>query len=231
MGHGTDLAAGRGGLPVSGSVEIIAHRGANREAPENTLEAFEKALDAGVDGIELDIQFSGDRVPVVHHDPMISRTPIAGLSVDELRRLKSVPTLAEVLELVRYRCQVYVEVKARPATDGVVRQLEAYPALGAIHSFDHRIASAVSRSSHVPTGILLVSYLVDVVGAMSAAFARDLWQQADFIDADLVREVHNAGGRVIAWTVNDAERARELISLGVDGICTDVPREILHVKS
>ncbi|HWP72210.1 MAG TPA: glycerophosphodiester phosphodiesterase, partial [Gemmatimonadaceae bacterium] len=56
-------------------VEIVAHRGANREAPENTLPAFRRAIELGVHGIELDGQYTRDHIPVVHHDPALSRSP------------------------------------------------------------------------------------------------------------------------------------------------------------
>ena len=74
----------------------------------------------------------------------------------------------------------------------------------------------------LPSGILSVSYLVDPQGALRAANARDYWQEASMIDESLVDAVHNARGRVIAWTVNDPDQARRLASMGVDGICTDV---------
>jgi glycerophosphoryl diester phosphodiesterase len=207
--------------------EIIAHRGANREAPENTLAAFEKALDIGVNGIELDVQFSRDGVPLVHHDPAIAGQPIIGMSVAEVQSLKPVPALADVIALVNGRCKLYVEVKAKEATMAVIELLAPHADWCAIHSFDHRIPGVASTFEEIPAGILLVSYLVDVVHAMDAAGARDVWQQADFIDAALVYAVHKAQGRVIAWTVNDPERARQLVDLGVDGICTDIPREIM----
>ena len=229
MGHGTDLAAGMGRNPVKHSVEIIAHRGANREAPENTLPAFEKALAMGVDGIELDVQITSDGVPIIHHDPVVGGQPIVGMTVAELKKLKPAPTLAEVLTLVNGQCRLYVEVKAPTATDAVIHLLAPHHEWCAIHSFDHRIAAVASLFTECPTGILLVSYLVKTVPAMEAANARDVWQQADFVDRALVTDVHLAGGRVIAWTVNDANRARELIDLGVDGICTDLPREMLPV--
>jgi glycerophosphoryl diester phosphodiesterase len=58
---------------------------------------------------------------------------------------------------------------------------------------------------------------------MQAAGARDLWQHWTVVDAALVDAVHAAGGRVVVWTVNDVDAARDLAALGVDGICTDVP--------
>jgi glycerophosphoryl diester phosphodiesterase len=93
-----------------------------------------------------------------------------------------------------------------------------------VHSFDHRIARQVSElAPDIPTGILQTSYLVDPIRAMRDAGARDLWQHWELIDEVLIRNVQAAGGRVIAWTVNDAELASRLIQWGIDGICTDLP--------
>jgi len=58
---------------------------------------------------------------------------------------------------------------------------------------------------------------------MHDADARDLWQHWELIDPELVERVHGDAGRVIAWTVNEGDVARRLLSWGVDGICTDVP--------
>ena len=77
--------------------------------------------------------------------------------------------------------------------------------------------------------MLLSSYLVNTVAAMDAAHATDLWQQASYIDASLVADVHAAGHRIIAWTVNDLDQVRGLMAMGVDAICTDIPREIRAV--
>jgi glycerophosphoryl diester phosphodiesterase len=213
---------------VNRTPEIIAHRGANREAAENTIAAFGRALELGADGVELDVHLSADGVPVVHHDFLLrDGHRIAELTRTDLRAAGAVPTLQEVLEFIDARCRLYVEIKAAAAVDEACALLSPRREWCAIHSFDHRIAlRAHERVPEIETGILLVSYLVDSVGALRAAGARDLWQQADFVDEGLVKNVHGAGGRVIAWTVNDVGRARDLRAIGVDGICTDVPAVI-----
>ena len=108
-------------------VEIVAHRGANREAPENTLPAFRRAIEMGVQGIELDVQYTRDNVPVVRHDPTLdprsaggTRPSISSLTLDEVRALSDAPTLDEVLELVDGRCRLYSEIKASEAVAAVV---------------------------------------------------------------------------------------------------------------
>jgi len=219
----------RQGIPGKIGVEIIAHRGANREAPENTIPAFERALDIGVHGIELDVHVTRDSVPIVHHDPVLpDGGRIDRMASVDLERRTDAPTLSQVLELVHGRCHLYVEIKAPAAVIPSVELLNGMTEWCSVHSFDHRIA-LVSRSllPDMTTGILLVSRLVDPAYALHAAKSTDLWQHADYIDSDLIAEAHSEGARVIAWTVNEVSRARELKAIGVDGICTDSPRELL----
>lgn len=223
------------------TVELVAHRGAPRERRENTLASFARALAHGADGVELDVHFSSDGVPVVHHDPALgpnasahAGSALGELSADTIRAIEvapdaTVPLLGEVAALVGTRATLYVEVKAS-ASDADLRAVLAAlaPEPGvpapryAVHAFDHRIAQRTAVvAPGVPTGILSESYLVDTVGALRAARARDLWQHWSQVDAALVNEVHAAGGRVVVWTVNDPVRARRLAALGVDALCTD----------
>ena len=219
------------------SPELIGHRGAPRERTENTLPAFERALALGADGIELDVHLTRDGVTVVHHDAIPRAmdatderptVPIAELELATLRALEfpdgsRIPTLAETLEVVAGRATVYVEIKAPAATETAVREIRAARARAAVHAFDHRVALAVrALAPSLPTGILLDSYLVDPAAALRAAGARDWWQRWEMIDAPLVQRVHEAGGRVVAWTVNDADAAARLARLGVDALCSDV---------
>ena len=220
----------RQGSPWKTGVEIIAHRGANREAPENTIPAFQRALDIGVHGIELDVHVTRDNVPIVHHDAVLpDGGRIDRMDSADLVRRTDAPRLSDVLDLINGRCRLYVEIKTPTAAVPSVELLKELTAWCSIHSFDHRIA-LVSRSllPDMTTGILLVSRLVDLVHALHAAKATDVWQHADYIDSDLIAEAHSEGARVIAWTVNDVSRARALKAIGVDGICTDTPGELFE---
>jgi glycerophosphoryl diester phosphodiesterase len=209
--------------------EIIAHRGANREAPENTIPAFERALDLGVNGIELDVHVTRDNVPVVHHDAVLpDGGRIDHLDSADLERRTDAPTLAQVLDLVNGRCHLYVELKAADALVPSIDLLRDKTAWCSLHSFDHRLAvQARVLCPNLTTGILLVSRLVDLPHAFHTAKATDIWQHADYIDPGLVGDAHGEQRRVIAWTVNDVAQARTLVAMGVDGICTDTPRDIL----
>jgi glycerophosphoryl diester phosphodiesterase len=218
--------------------EAIAHRGVRDRYPENSLPAFQAAIDAGADAIELDVHATRDGVVVVHHDaalPAESRSPDAGRAIAaldfsdladfELAPGIAIPTLEEVLQAVAPPSHVYIEIKAPEIEALVAKLLVQSPAARgrcAVHSFDHRIArkfGALARS--VPTGILEVGYPVDPPSLLHAANARDLWQQCEFIDQELVTGIHAAGGRVIAWTSNDRLEWERLRKMGVDGICTD----------
>jgi glycerophosphoryl diester phosphodiesterase len=219
------------------TLEVIAHRGIRDRYPENSLPAFEAALDAGADGIELDVHATRDGVVVVHHDPVLPRAidspiagrPIASLELSELDSFElapgvGLPTLEEVIRAVGERAALYIEIKA-PQVEALVAQvISAAPTAtrSAVHSFDHRIAlKFASIAPRVPTGILEVGYPVDASSLLSAARARDLWQACEFIDDELVTAIHALGGRVIAWTCNDPEQWARFRSIGVDGICTD----------
>ena len=213
-------------------MEIIAHRGVPRQQPENSLPGFELAVRQKVHGIELDVHATKDGVVVVHHDPNIRHGPLINtLTLTELHRYPlapdvEIPTLAAVLDRMARAVPppvVYVEVKGKGIEEAVVEVLDFARVPTAVHAFDHRIAARVtSISENIPTGILLDSYLIDPAAALRAAGARDYWLQWGFIDRDLVRRVHDVGGRVIAWTVNEPSDAAALEALGVDAICSDV---------
>ena len=234
---GASAGGSRGTTPP----EMIAHRGASRERRENTLPAFARALELGVDGIELDTHATRDGVVVVHHDfvpaadppaPSLAGVPFHSLTAADVARFRfadgsGIPTLNEVIDLVGIRATLYVELKARRIEREVIACFAGKRARWAVHSFDHvAIRRTRSVSSRARTGILLASYMVEPEAALKTAYAQDYWQSGDLIDADLVERVHKATGRVIAWTVNTPERAAELTEMGVDGICTDDVRLI-----
>ncbi len=210
--------------------EIIAHRGLPRERTENTLESFALALARGADALELDVHATRDGVVVVHHDPalaaphthVLAERDYASVAALELRGGGRAPTLASVLALAA-SASTYVEIKASGIEDAVLAVLDEAPGPVAVHAFDHRVAAAMAeRAPRLRRGVLLSSYLLDLPHVLRGARAQDLWQHWSMIDEPLVGAAHDAGCRVIAWTVNDAEAAARLARLGVDGLCTDV---------
>jgi glycerophosphoryl diester phosphodiesterase len=222
---------------------LIAHRGAPRERPENTLPSFLRALELGADGIELDVHRSSDGVLVVHHDEVpraiapsgkFSGRRIDSLTFDELQGFAVggsalIPTLNEVLAVVKGRALLFIELKGAGAEEAVVEAIRASIAPGrcAVHGFDHSAVRRVHEMApEIRCGILFDRAPVDVAASMHESGALDVWPQWALVDAALVETVHAAGGRVIPWTVNRTEAARSLAALGVDALCTDVLPDI-----
>ena len=213
--------------------ERIGHRGAPREFPENTLPSFARAIELGADGIELDVHVASDGVPVVHHDPDVAtsggraKQPIVSMTSKELSRVElaprvCVPTLEQVLALAAGKATVYAELKGRDVEESAIAVIQKSRARCAVHSFDHAtIARAALIAPQLRRGILFDAYPVDIARSMRSASALDVWPQWELVDAPLVERVHDAGGRVIAWTVNSKADAERLIALGVDGLCGD----------
>ena len=216
--------------------EVIGHRGSPREFRENTLPSFARAFAAGAEGVELDVHATLDRVVVVHHDAVTNARPgdsgprvaIAENALGSVQAVlvasERIPTLAEVLDAAPDASTVYVEVKASGIEQEVVATIRSSGRRCAVHSFDHRVAHRIGElAREIPTGILQTSYPIDPIRPLRDAGARDLWQQWELVDEALVTRVHESGGRVIVWTVNDPDVASRLIDWRVDGICTDTP--------
>lgn len=212
---------------------IIAHRGASGHAYENSPASFKRAVELGADAVELDIHSTADGALLVHHDPevkgvgRISDLPRSAFDNHRLPNGEPIPVLSEVLQILK-GLAVWVEVKTlAPKWDGeLFRTLDGgpTPARYAVHGFDHRIVERLGRQRPgLQRGVLLASYLLDTVSVMRSAGADTVWMETHLIDADLVRVVHHANGRVVAWTANDDQEIRRLIGLGVDGICGNYP--------
>jgi glycerophosphoryl diester phosphodiesterase len=180
-------------------------------------------------------------VVVVHHDAVLPAYagPLAGAAIADLDwptvadatvgpAGERIPTLDAVFDAAAPHLTVYVEIKAAAIEQAVVDCLRRHTdRTAAVHSFDHRIAKVVhALAPEIPVGILTDSYLVDAPHALRSATARDYWPHRAMVDQALVDAIHDSGGRVIVWTVNDPADAVRLAALGVDGLCTDVVDEL-----
>lgn len=171
---------------------------------------------------------SGQQMPEKRgSDPSseIAARTYAELSALTLANGEQIPTLDDVLTMAAGRATVYVEVKGAAIERLVVECLARHPnTRTAVHSFDHRIPFAVGQLDHrVPLGILSSSYVLDLAHMINAAGARDLWQHTALVDQALVDTAHRAGARVVVWTENNFDHAIQLVQMGVDAICTDIP--------
>jgi len=226
----------------------IAHRGASAFAPENTMAAFEKAIELGADVIELDLHLTRDGELVVIHDDTLDRTTdgrgsVHGRSLQELRRLDAgrwfeegfagqrIPTLAEVLDCFAGKVPLALEVKAGSTffpgiEERVVAALRQRSAIeqAAIASFDH---FALRRLKEIEPALRTAALLVGRPVAMSAlagACAADAMAlEASLVTKTEVEACRAAGLQIVVWVVNDPAQMRHFIRLGVDGIITDRP--------
>ncbi len=169
--------------------------------------------------------------PSFRASAILPTCPAAAFANHRLANGEPLPTLDQALAALE-GLEVWIEVKNLSGQwDG--RFLEVLdrgptPARCAVHGFDHRIIARLGeRRAGLRRGVLLCSYLLDTVAAIGGTGAGTVWQEASLIDRGLVRSVHSAGLEIIAWTVNDEARARELARLGVDGLCGNFPDRLV----
>lgn len=218
-------------------MERIAHRGAKRELPENTLAAFARAYERGADAVELDVHCTADGVVVVHHDPNVGRRwagrALAEMTWNEVSAVEldgggRIPQLSTVLASTPGHATVYVEIKGANIERAVVDVIRASGARCAVHSFDHDAIVRVREiAPEIPRGVLFENADVDILAVAQLTDARDVWPHFKLIDAGLVERIHAVRSRVIAWTVNDRDVAARLAGLGVDGLCGDDVRLLI----
>jgi glycerophosphoryl diester phosphodiesterase len=229
--------------------QIVAHRGASREAPENTLAAYRRALAIGVDAVELDVHLAADGEAVVIHDFVLGRTvagsgPVGELTLADLRRLDAgrwfgeafagerIPTLAEALDLLR-GVRVIVEIKNGPIYyRGIAGRVVAevrntgHPAV-TVSSFDHPVLREVARlAPDLPTAILYSARPIDPVRLARDAGARLLHPQWTHLTPDAVAAAHSAGLGVETWTVDDPDHLERVLDTGVDAVMSNYPGRV-----
>ncbi len=213
-------------------VAVHGHRGARGRRPENTLAAFEYAIDAGADAIEMDIVLTRDGVPVVTHDAWPE------LSLAELReRMPSVPTLPEVLALAPHGGFLF-NIELKPSS-GAERLAELVAALTAplqgrvlVQSFDFGILKALRRHAPaVPQAALFEQTDEDFVSIARRAQVEFVSPEFHLVNAEKVQAAHDAGIQVITWTPNSAAAWAALIDAGVDALITDYPAELIEYRS
>ena len=238
---------------LGGAAPIVtAHRGYSAAAPENTLPAFQLAIDHGCERAELDVQMTKDGIVMVTHDANLRRCAgrngnIYNLTYDEVRRLDAgrwfgqkytgtrVPTLEEVLDQCKGRIQLNIEIKPNAATP----ELEAetvriiyekgfeHDCVITSQSYD-TLCKVKELAPEIQTGYILALG----VGSYYDLPAADFFSvESTFITPGMVQQIHLRGKTISAWTVNRQEDASDLLSLGVDDIITDKPEMVQQLMN
>ena len=225
------------------SLFVYAHRGASVEAPENTLAAFRRAIEAAADGIELDVHLASDGVPVVIHDETLDRTTdgsgaVAAHHAALLQSLDAgswfsphfagepLPTLEEALRLLAGRLRINLEVKEARAGLAVLDLLRVFPAADVvISSFDHALLAALRRTApDLPLAVLQATGNWRRALARAAALrACAFHPRANLVSRPLLAACRRMQLPVFAWTVDDVGQARALARAGVAGVFSNDP--------
>ncbi len=236
----------------------IAHRGAAGTRPELTAVAFERAIEIGVDMIELDVQLTRDGKLVVLHDLELGRT-VAGLGAVRDRQLAElqdldagswfapeyasarVPSLDEVLKITRGRVALNVEIKSPPddwqaTAHALLTSLQATTCgeTTLVSSFAMGALRAVrAAAGNVRLAVLWHHRLgeAEVFGHAEALAAEAIHPHYKLVNHRLVDDAHRRGLAVNTWTVNEVSRMRKLIDLGIDGIVSDHPERFADVAA
>ena len=210
----------------------IGHRGAKGYVAENTLASFQKAIELGCDGIELDVHLSLDKKVMVLHDESIDRTTAAKGLVkstlsSELKKL-NIPTLEEVLHLVNKKCFINIEIKDATATLEVLKLLQNYDVnLFQISSFNWNVLQEISElNPEIYLGILTDDDLENAVTFAKKINAKSINPYFKLLNLEQVTLLQKSGFDVFPWTVNDPSDIEKMKRFNVSGIISDFPDRI-----
>ena len=223
---------------------ITCHRGYSAEAPENTLPAFQAAIDIGADCAELDVQMTKDGVVMVSHDPSLLRCTgvnkrICDLSYDEVRALDAgsffdskfagtkIPTLQEVIDLCKGKIRLNIEIKnnadtpeleaevARLITENDILNESCVTCLSY-----HSLEKVKAANPAIRTGYILAFGIGNYYDLPAADFFS---VETTFITTSMVSKIHLLGKTVSAWTVDRSEDVTTLQEKQVDDLITGQP--------
>ena len=235
--------------------KIFGHRGYSGRYPENTLLAFEKALEVGVDGIEFDVHLTKDGEIVIMHDENIRRTCdgeglIKDMTFEELRSYNAaaswgdsmpaqkVPTLREYCELVKdagiiSNIELKTSVFEYPGIEKkVIDMVYEYGLQDSVifSSFNHEtVMRCAEIAPEIKRGLLVEDWLIEF-GAYAEKLGVQCCHPVLFcLRKDTVDEMHSHGMEINTWIVNEYEDIRRLADLGVDGLIGNYPDRMIEL--
>lgn len=238
----------------------IGHRGASGHEPENTLRSFKKAIELGADMVEADVWLSNDNKIVVIHDETVDRTTngqgqVKNFTLAELQKLNAglqekVPSLTELLALVKGYCQLNLEVKIKAVAQHLISELQNndFPFEDLLISSNHLdIISNIKKQ--IPA--LKTAW---VFKSIQSCFWQAVWslvmtlispvvhwhviRKLKFHNIEIINlyhslatkrfiaKLHRHNKRVFVWTVNDKNKIKKLRNFGADGIFSNYPERL-----
>jgi glycerophosphoryl diester phosphodiesterase len=218
---------------------VIAHRGVSDLARENTLEAFQKAIDLRADMIEFDVRRTQDRHYVIHHDLHIAGKPLNEMTLREVREIARtldfhVPELVEVLALTRGRIGLDIELKEEGYEREIVRLVgglltEADFIVSSFH------AGCLARVKQCRAGVRTGLIFNDAAALTTAILEGDtdwLLPARNLAEGKLLESMSRSGKKIAVWTVNETKQMRRLLEDDrIEGIITDRTDAALAVRA
>jgi glycerophosphoryl diester phosphodiesterase len=220
----------------------IGHRGARAYAPENTIASFRKALEIGADAVELDVRKTKDNQLVVIHDADVKRTTdgeglVSELTLKEIKGFNAeggekIPTFEEALDFLDKKVKVFVELKE----DGLEKQmLDVICDMGLeknvvlVSFLEDALRKVRELNAEVETGLIYAKHKNPLKAALELK-ANYLVALYRFMHTANVEKAHENGLKVVVWTINTLEEAEQYAAKGVDGITSDKPDILAHIK-
>ena len=237
---------------------VIAHRGDSAHRPENTLAAFQSAVEIGAALVEFDVQLTRDGHVVVIHDPTVDRTTsgrgsVGEMTLAELRKLSAgyparfgsdylgerIPTLPEALSFLRGRVRAMIEIKADSVTDDDLGGIEArtidevrrqgMAADLALVSFDTRaLRRCRDLAPEIVRGHLFAQGLDGAVAACAEVGAQVMMPEKRFLSEEVRDRARSAGLKLATWVVDDPEELRALQRFDLYGVASNRPGVMLE---
>ena len=228
---------------------IIGHRGAKGHITENTLPSIKKALELGVDGIEIDVFICKSGELVVFHDKKLDRLTnvkgyIENLEYDSIKKISvkgkyKIPTLNEVVELIDRKAILNIELKGSGTAEPthklltpILKQKKRMADQFIISSFNwDELEIFYKLNQKVSIAILTGSDPLDALPIAKKLNAIAINPNFRALDLKNVKKIHNEGYKVFPYTINNPRDIEEILKMKVDGIITDFPERVKKALS
>ena len=228
---------------------IIGHRGAKGHVTENTLPSVAKAIELGVDGIEIDVFLCQSGELVVFHDKTLEKLTdsegfIEDLTLDTIQKINvlgdyKIPTLDQVLELIEGKVFLNIELKGGGTAEPthkllttLVKQQKWRADQFIISSFNWEELKQFYRlNQEVPIAVLTDADPLDALPIAQEVKAKAINPNFKALNEKNVKKIQQAGYKVFPYTINNPKDIQKMLTLKVDGIITDYPERVKEVLS
>ena len=235
---------------------VVAHRGASMEAPENTLPAYIKAWDQGVDAVELDVRETKDKRLICIHDDslgrvseseyLISQETLATLKTIDVGSFRSkkftntyIPLLKEAFDHKPEKSKIFLEIKPSKISFNELNEMVETDVISKLNThflgFYPNIVEGLNKRFDIPATLSIIPAFFDynyekISSILEKSKSFGISQHIDSKKSiNLIKKFKEEGKYCITWTVNNKKYMRDLIELGVDAIITDNPKKLMKI--